>query len=272
MLSQQTSAMDQSQRQHQRQNSTPIQLEASSIPHLPRTYPTANHYQMVPSLAHQMVPAQQSFGTEDAQVGITNTGHNSQHYLQATQQLGQARPGQQQQIQHHQPLPPQLSEEQFRNMQHRRLDAQLDTFIHTHIPTNTFPTVPPQTTFAPMPPSNMHFVKIERTRSNPEGYHGINTVGINPQNVMMSPSSGQLMYFDNPTECNSRRPSASSEMAAVPWSAPLQPNWSFQMQRPLTPPNQCSPGIIQFQKAKVDSMLTLCRLLSFHTCTNTLPC
>jgi len=138
---------------------------------------------------------------DDQMVSITNLGQTPQHYLQVAQQHCTAPPGVL--VQHHQNPPPQqygaiqLSEQDYRHLQHQQLDAQMDMIMRNNAQDHAV-------------------VKIERSRSNPI-----------PQIEFLQP--GQKI--DRPSSALSVR------HAVVDDKRSLHPNWLMQPQRPLTPPN-----------------------------------
>jgi len=152
---------------------------------------------------------------DNTMVNITNPGQTQQHYLQVAQQHCMASPGllPQQQA----PLPQQeygiqLSEQEFRQLHHQQLDAQLNMMMQ-----NT-------QQMASFADQQQHIVKIERSRSNPESR----------QNILFPevPQAGLLQAGQR-----IERPGSALSVSQVDDKRSLHPNWPMHPQRPLTPPN-----------------------------------
>ena len=223
MLSYQTSNSDRRQRHHRRQQSTPTTFEATHIPFSPATHQQQVSHQRGMSLmesAIQFQPTQQ----EDRLVDITNTGHQQQQFLQVAQQHDQARPGQQQEI--FQPF--QLSEEEFRNLQHRQLDAHIDSLMRgKHLAPYDF---------------SQQVVKTERSRSTPDIYNGMSFTNTPYDHGLILPAAAYLAAPQILDQGCQGPASSQSNTASEEKVLSLQPNWISYPQRPFTPPNQCSSG------------------------------
>lgn len=200
------------QQQQQRQHSAPSEIEATHIPQSTAMYHQTGTYQGASLLSQPMNQIRQYIQDEE-KVGITNQGHQQQHYLQVAQQHSQARPGQQQP----QPLSPlQIAEQEFRIFQHKKLEEQLDCLLHPN-------------SFSPQM-SNQHYVKVERSRSNPG--QNINHMSQSPrQNVMLFNPDGPIFPL---------------EQTFTQDTTALSTNWSMPIQRPYTPPQQSSHGMFRF--------------------------
>lgn len=223
MLSYQTSNTDRRQRHHRRQQSTPTTFEATHIQFSPSTHQQHASHRRGMSLmdsAIQFQPTQ----LEDRLAGITNTGHHQQHFLQVAQQHDQARPGQQQEI--FQPF--QLSEEEFRNLQHQQLDAHIDYMMR-------------EQHLAPYD-LNHHSVKVERSRSNPDIHNSMHFSNAPYSQGLILPAGGYLAAPEILDPGCQRPASSQSNVASDEKTLSLQRNWTSYPQRPFTPPNQCSFG------------------------------
>lgn len=209
---------------YRRRQAKPKTLESQTVPAFPATvgfYKQGSH-QMNPRVPYPMSQQEQQ-----QQVGITNQGH-SQHHLQVAQQQSQARPGP-----HHRDVSNlQLSEQEFRNLQHQQLDAQIDSLIHgnSYGDSGGIEDIPGQ-----------HYVKIERSRSHPGSQTGSDLGSGFPGHVFTAAGFEQAQYHGQ----NARypeRPTSSQSMCGpdTKMSFSLDPIW--QLQRPFTPPNQSILG------------------------------
>lgn len=165
-------------RQHQQQ--TPVIFEAQHIPFSSAQQQGFSDQGM--GYTHHQ-PQSQNLMQNQTQVGITNTGQQTQQHLQvAQQQQRQAQPGQQQDNPNLH-----LSEQEFRDLQHQQLDAHIDSLLGG----------PPQATYSGDP---QHHVKIERSRSHPGPQH------IDQQNDFLQAEAMQRhLSLDNQQTVRQRR-------------------------------------------------------------------
>lgn len=158
---------------------------------------------------------------DDAMVSITNPGQSQQHYLQVAQQHCTASPGLLPQQQQHQLQQPQqygaiqISQQEFRHLQHQQLDAQMDMMMHNS-----------QQQMASFADEQQHVVKIERSRSNPESRQN-----------MLFPEVPHVELLQAP---KTERSNSVISVGQVEDKRSLHPNWHMHPQRPLTPPQHNS--------------------------------
>ena len=96
MMSNPPSVLQQRQKLHRRQNSTPVAFEAMKVPHLPPTIQRHDSHRRGQSL-DQRSPVRGQYRQTGSTVSITNTGSATigQQILREAQQQKLARPGQQ---------------------------------------------------------------------------------------------------------------------------------------------------------------------------------
>ncbi|KAI9725122.1 MAG: Metallothionein expression activator [Chrysothrix sp. TS-e1954] len=145
------------------------------------------------------------------QTGITNPGQTKQHNLQvAQQQLRQAHPSHQQNINEHEEL-----YEDFRRFQHQQLDAQLNSMLRGRQAAQQY--------------AAFDSVRMEKSKSNPEHLFAQHF----PQSPMSDNSSGLL----NPSllQSNFNRPVSAHGVHEGGRGRSHEPRSLWHLQRPLTP-------------------------------------
>lgn len=175
---------------------------------------------------------------DDAMVGMTNPGQFQQHYLQEAQLYSQARPGPQQE-QLLQDIP--ISAEEFRIFHHQQLDAQIDCIMRAQMAQH-------------YEENQRHFVKIERTRSNPEPREGVGFVEMSQDNPIVMPPGVMFAPIDYIQHCHAMGGPASSQGDAFGDESimSLQTNCYMPPQRPFTPPTQVNMGELTMRSLSQD--------------------
>lgn len=221
------------QRQHRRQNSTPTAFEAPKLPIHPAYIQQYGPHRRGMSLDQINLQYRPRTPQDQTTVSITNLGQNQQHTLQVAQQQRQAQPGRQQEYKYEeeqsQSLPISLAQE-YREQQHRALDAQLDAIYGT----NPHPHLPNQEKGASFGNSTQQVASrpVHGLSGTPQDLSLCFPSHPPMQNVGLGfvPSQGVEPSPPMRTEGgNERRMS-------------LQPDWSMQQQRPMTPPHHSSPS------------------------------
>lgn len=230
------------QQHHRRQNSTPTAFEAPDIPFHPANIQPYGPHRRGMSLDQINLQHRPRSPQDHRTVSITNLGQHQQHALQVAQQQIQAQPGRHQDYEYQPELSQSLpirSEQEYREQQHRALDAQLDVIYRTNVHARLG-----------NQGDGANFGELmQQNASRP-----MSGLASTPQDVPLGfpphpPGQSFGLGFGQGEGSEPSRPMSSGGGHERKMS--LQPDWTMQQQRPITPPHQSSPSKLPVSCRKI---------------------